>query len=282
MKQKKLYQVDDDGNLNFRPLDKLHQDKYKPDSVWNHTWVLLLIVILCMVADFASFSSLFAAFLYDNAFLRWICVIGMVLIFEVAPVYLSYNLKKRACGYNVETISIVIPLIAFVVGAIINIALRIATRNDAFPDLSNMTTSVIGGATVTKPANSSKPIIYAIFFAILPILTSLIAFAATYTMSNPLEWERKKLEKARIELTKHIDQMEAILQEYNSDNNYLERMLSEDERKYRAALLTIHGQRDEYFDYARQRISEFLASPGATSYEVAYDLKTNNREGSAV
>ena len=282
MKQKQLYKVDEEGNLNFRPLDKLHKDKYKPDSVWNRTFVLMLIVILCMAADFASFSSLFAVFLYDNVVLRYIAIIGMVLVMEIAPVYLAYNLKKRACGYQVEMISIIIPLVAFAAGAVINIMLRIATRNDAFPDLSSMTTSVIGGGTATEPADASKPMIYAIFFAVLPILTSLVAYTATYTMSNPLNAERKKLEKANLELTQHIDQMEAVLSEYDTEGNYLERMLSEDEQKYNAALWTIHSQRDEYFDYCRQRISEFLASPGATSYEVEYALKPGSREGSAV
>ncbi|MDR1464753.1 MAG: hypothetical protein LBJ11_05575 [Oscillospiraceae bacterium] len=281
MKDKQLYRIDKDGNLNFQPLDKLHRDKYKPDSVWNHTWVLMLIVIACMVADFASMSSLFAAFLYDNVFLRYICIIGMVLVMEVAPIYLSYSLKKRACGYNVETISIVIPLVAFVVGAVINIMLRIVTRNEAFPDLSNLTTSVIGGGAV-QTGDSSKPLYYAIFFAILPILTSLIAFAATYTMSNPLNHERKKLEKAHIDLIQHIDQLEAVLSEYDSDGNYLERMQTDDDAKYNAALSMIRSQRDEYFDYCRQRISEHLASPGATSYEVDYALKSNYGEDAAV
>jgi hypothetical protein len=277
MKDKKLYQMDKDGNLNFRPLEKLHKDRYKPDSVWNHTWVLMLIVIACMVADFASLASLFAAFLYDNTFLRYICVIGMVLVMEIAPVYLSYNLKKRACGYNVETISIVIPLVAFIVGAAINIMLRIVTRNEAFPNLSSLTTSVIGGDSA-ETGDSSKPIYYAIFFAILPILTSLIAFAATYTMSNPLNHERKKLEKANIDLTQHIDQLESVLAEYDSDGNYLDRMQTDDDSKYNAALAMIHNQRNEFFYYCRQRISEHLASPGATSYEVGYALKDYRKD----
>jgi len=282
MKNKQLYRIDEDGNLNFRPLNKLHKDRYKPDSAWNRTWVLMAIVILCAIADFASFASLFAVILYDNVFLRYVCIIGMVLVMEISPVYLGYNLKKRSLGYNVETISILVPLVAFVVGAGINIMLRIVTRNEAFPDLSNMTTSVMGGGSVTESATSSKSIYYAIFFAILPILTSLIAFAATYTMSNPLQFERKKLEKAKLELTQHIDQMEATLQEYSADSNYLERILAEDDQKYNAALAMIRGQRDEYFDHARQRISQYLASPGATSYEVDYALKPNYREETAV
>ena len=77
--------MDEEGNLNFRPLNKLHNDKYKPDSLWNQAWVLTTIVIACMAADFASFSSLFAAFLYDNVLLRYIAIIGMVLVMEIAP-----------------------------------------------------------------------------------------------------------------------------------------------------------------------------------------------------
>ena len=156
--------------------------------------------------------------------------------------------------------------------------LRVATRNEAFPDLSNMTTSVIGSDGGTETDGASNSLYYAIFFGILPILTSLIAFAATYIMSNPLSWECKKLEKANIELTQHIDQIDSILSEYDSDGNYLERMLAEEALKYKSALQMIYNQRDEYFDYCRQRISEYLNSPGATNYEVAYSLKSSQRE----
>jgi hypothetical protein len=238
-----------------------------------------MIVIACMVADFASFSSLFAVILYDNVVLRYIAIIGMVLVMEIAPVYLAYNLKRKSCGYRVETINIIVPLVAFIAGAAINFMLRIATRNEAFPDLSSMTTSVIDSTDTMETGGSPNALYYALFFAILPILTSLIAFAATYTMSDPLNAEKKRLEKSELELKQHIDQMEAVLAEYDSEGNYLERMLSEDEQKYNAALWTIHSQRDEWFDYARQRISEFLASPGATSYEVEY--KTKRREDGA-
>jgi len=274
MKDKKLYRMDEDGNLNFRPLGKLHKEKYKPESFANHTWFLAVIIACCIAADFASFSSLFASFLYDNAFLRYICIIGMVLVMEIAPVYLGLNAKKKSCGYNVEMITIIVPLVAFILGAAINIMLRLVTHSDVFPDLSDATTSIIGGGGVTETNGSSKSIFYAIFFAVLPIATSLVAFAATYTMSNPLNKERQKLEKANIALTEHIDQLESIVSEYDAEDNYLDRMLAEDDAKYNAALSMIHSQRDEYFDYSRQRISEHLASPGATSYEVDYGLKS--------
>ena len=275
---KKLYQVDKQGNLQFKPLSKLHKEKYKPDSVWNHTWLLMVIIIACVITDIASFASLFSSFLYDSALLRYVCIVGMIIALEISPIYFSYNLKKRACGYNVEAISIYIPLASFVIGVIINIVLRIVTHDLVFPDLSDTTTSIIGGGGVTKNEGSSRSLVYAIFFAIVPILTSLAAMAATYTMSNPLNNERKKLEKADLEIKQNIDQMEAIISEYDADSNYLERMLSEDDSTYNAALSMIHNQRDEYFNYSRQRISEYLADPGATSYEVAYSLKSSQGE----
>ena len=274
---KKLYKLDKQGNLEFNTRNHLHKLKYKSDSVWNQTWLLMVIIIACIIADCASFSSLFASFLYDNALLRSICIIGMIIAMEVGPIYFGYNLKKRACGYNVEKISIIVPLAAFIMGAAINIILRLATHSLVFQDLSNATTSIMG-ENVAESSDSQNSIIYAWFFGILPIVTSLVAFVATYSMSNPLKSELQKLEKTNIELTDQIDQLDAVLAEYDSDENYLERLMADDNAKFNAALLMIQKQRDEYFDYCRQRISEHLATPSATSYVVEHVVSNNYEE----
>ena len=273
--KKKLYKLDKQGNLEFNTRNHLHKLKYKSDSVWNQTWLLMVIIIACVIADCASFSSLFASFMYDNALLRGICIIGMIIAMEVGPIYFGYNLKKRACGYNIEKISIIAPLVAFTMGAAINIILRVTTHSLVFPDLSNATTSIMGG-NVTESSDSQNSIIYACFFGILPIITSLVAFVATYSMSNPLKSELQKLEKTNIELTDQIDQLDAVLAEY--DDNYLELLMADDDAKFNAALLMIQKQRDEFFDYCRQRISEKLGTPSATSYVVEHTA-ANNYEG---
>jgi len=278
MKNPKLYKLDKQGNLNFLTHNRLHKDKYKEDSVWNQTWLLMVIVAACIVADYASFSSLFASFLYDNALLRNICIIALVLAFEISPVYLGAAMKKRACGYHVEKISMIIPLLAFVLGVIINLILRLATHELTFPDLSGAVTSMIGGTNETESTGSQNSVVYACFFAILPVITSLVAFAASYAMSDPLKKERAALEKTKIELTRQIGQLESMLAEYGSDESYLERLLADDESKFNTALMMIHNQRDEFFDYARQKISEHLASPAATSYVVDYGKKSNFEE----
>ena len=271
MNSKKLCTRDEDGNLRFEKRRQLHKAKHRPDSVWNSTWFLMVIILACIAADYASFSSLFASFLYDNAFLRNICIVALILIFEVSPVYLGYNMKRRSCGYTVSKISIIVPLVAFVLGAVANVALRLATHSLVFPDLTNTTTSVIGGGAM-ESGSSQNSIVYAWFFGLLPIITSLVAFAATYTISNPLKREFEKLKRENIEITDQIDQLEAILAEYSSDDNYLERILADDEAKYNAALSMLRSQRDEHFDYVRQRISEHLGSPSATGYLVEHSV----------
>jgi len=266
---KKVYKLDKKGNLHFTARNQLHKSKYKSDSVWNNTWVLGIIIGFCALADYASFSSLFSAILYDNAFLRGICILGMVVIMEFSPAYVGFNLKKKACGYNVEALAIIVPLLAFILGCAINIILRLATHSLVFPDFSDTATSVIG-SSASESGNSSNSIVYAWFFGILPIATSLIAFGASYSMSNPLKQELQKLEKEHIELTDRIDQIDAILEEYSPDEEYLNRLLSEDESKYNAALSMVQNQKHEFFNYARQRISEHLGTPSATSYVVEY------------
>ena len=274
--KKQLYRMDNDGNLTFQPLNKLHKDRYKPDSVLNYTCVLMLVLMTTIVTDFAGFSSLFSKLFYDSIVLRYISILGLILATDVSPAYLGYSLKKRACGYNVETITIIAPLVALVLGLTINAILRLASHEIAFPDLGNLNTSIIDGTAADT--TSSQSIFYAIFFSVLPIITSLVAFAATYSMSNPLNAERKKLEKANLDLTQHLDQLESIVAEYDAEGNYHDRMLTKDEQKYQAALAMITGQEHEYYDHVRQRISEFLANPSATSYEVKYATRRKDAD----
>ena len=277
MNNKKLYKVDQEGNLRFSKREQLHKSKNRPDSIWNSTWFMMVIIIACLTADFASFSSLFASFLYDNAFLRNVCIVAMILIFEVSPIYLGYNMKRRSCGYTVQKMSIIIPLFAILLGAAANIALRLATHSLVFPDLTNTATSVIGDGGA-QSGSSQNSLVYAWFFGSLPIITSLVAFAATYTISSPLKRECEKLQKENIELTDQIDQLDAILTEFGADENYLDRLLAADEAKYNAALLMIQRQRDEYCDYCRQKISEYLGSPSATSYTVGHAVANHVEE----
>ena len=272
--KKKLYKMDKEGNLKFNTRDNLHRLKYKSDSIFNQTWFLVVIVGACIFADYASLSSLFASFLYDNEILRNICVIGMLITLEVAPIYFGFNLKRRTCGYNVSKISIIAPLTAFVVGAVINIILRVETRSLAFPDLADTTTSVLGGFAESE--NSRSSIVYAWFFGLLPICTSIVAFIATYSISNPLKSELQKLEKMNIELTDQIDQLDAVLAEY--DDDYFERLMADDEAKFNAALRMNNRQRDEYFDYCRQRISEHLGTASAIGYTVEHTASNHFEE----
>ena len=77
-------------------------------------------------------------------------------------------------------------------------------------------------------------------------------------------------------MTDQIDQLDAVLAEYDSDD-YLVRLMADDDAKFNAALLMIKKQRDEFMNYCRQRISEKLGTPSATSYVVEHTV-TNNYE----
>jgi len=272
---KKNYTLNEQGSLHFGARNLLHKDRYKPESVWHQEWLLVTIVVACLVMDIASFYQLFSAFLYEEVFLRYCCIIAMLIAFTIAPVYLSYSLKKKKVGYNVENIAIIVPLASFIIGVVINFMLRIVTKDLAFPDLSMSAASAIGSGDALQSGSSSNATFYAVFFGVLPVITALGCFAAAYTLSDPLKKERQKLEKEQIDISENIAQTDAILAEYAADENHLGRLLNEDEASFNAALGMVQKQRDEYFDYVRQRINERLAEPAPISYAVDYNTKNN-------
>ena len=269
MSKNDLCKTDKHGNLIFPGDKKLKRMTDTPESLWHRTSVLIIILAACAVTDFFSFRQIFDAVLYDSPILRYCCIIGLLCAFEIAPVYLAHNIKKKSVGFNVGRLSIIVPLLILALAIAANIYLRVVTAPDAFPDLSNTSTSAIGGGTNNGPGVSHYAGALGLFMGLLPIITAAICFTATYSMTNPLLTAKRKLEKLRDELTTRCDQLEAALKETDEDD-YLNRLLADDEARYNAALGKIEQQRRTYYDHARMRINEYLANPAAIGYHVAY------------
>ena len=117
-----------------------------------------------------------------------------------------------------------------------------------------------------------------VLFDCIVLATSLLAFGASYTISNPLKSELAKVSKQNIEITNQIDQLEAVIAEYESDQNHLDRLLSEDQAKFDASLSMIHKHRDEYCDYSRQKIAEHLGTAAGVSYAAERFIPNNSEE----
>ena len=215
-------------------------------------------MLLCAAADLVSFMQLFSSFLYDNLSLRFIAIFAMLMAFEIAPIYLGYTMKKREQGYNIRDFLTIGFVASFVMAAVVNVVLRIITKDLAFPDFSNLAASSSALGSATMAGTRSNALYYASAFAVLPIITSVVSFLASFTMANPLRDEMKKLEHEHVKIAESIGQIQAILKEYDADLEHFDRLLIDDSNKYGAAFAMIQKKRELYFDYVRELFNEYL------------------------
>jgi len=266
MIRKPLHDTTKQGLLVFPEQEQILQLKYHRESFWQSTAFLVLIMVIGGAMNIAAFNNLFSSFLYDSPMVRDLCIAGMVLAFDIAPVPMAFNLSKWHYGYRVSAFAIVVPLAGFLIAVAANMALRIVTADLAFPDLASAGTSIIGSGSTATTGTSTRTIIFAAFFGLLPVCVGLISFGIAFTSQHPLKRELKNLDRICLIATANRNEISTILAEYEADADFENRLLEEDSFLFQATLDQIHAQRDDFMAYTKLRISEHLGDPAATSY----------------
>lgn len=264
MKKHKLYSIDKQGNLNFNLRNGLLKHTYKAESFWEHPAASITIVLLCALLDFIMFKQLFGSFLYDSYYIQMLSILGLIIGFDIAPIYIGIIKKRLDSGLNASKTIALLLLTAFLIAFMCNVILRIAVRDMILPDFSSATTSTMGESQPTNN-NTNLPIFYAIFGICLPAITSFVSFAVSYFSYKPLEAKLKKLKCEQIELEDSINKMEALEVEYAENENYLERMMEEDNQYYDFTKQLIERRAVLFANYVRQRLKEQLGNSTANN-----------------
>jgi hypothetical protein len=261
---KTLYATNKQGELIFTETDS-RRHNYKSDSFFSSLPFQLLILIVCAVTDFASFNQMFAILLYDSQVMRWLAVVGMLVAFEIIPIVAANNLKKQTSGYKSSPALTIILIAIFLCGVALNFYLRYTTRDTVFPNLDSYTRSMFGNGYIAVEMTNPNALPLSLFFGLLPVFTSVVSFGCAYMLFNPLQKEKQNLEKDYALLTNEVNRYLAIIQEYDADANFKERILEGDDAQYEAARARSAGQANYLKNYTRQRIKEHLATPAAIS-----------------
>lgn len=260
----RAWTVGKDGQLVFNTLDTVAKKRYSPDTKWEHPAAALLIMAVCCTLDFVMFRQLFASFLYDRAWVQWLSITGMLVGFDLAPIYLGMSLRKKTQGLNVSRILVAVLAVAFITAFIFNLGLRIALKDQVLPDLEAMTSSIFGDVSMGTPVNE-RALPYALFAAFLPVVTSLVSFGISFATFNPLKERLKRLKEEQYRLEKDMDSIRAALVEYGEDKDFMERITADDDRNYRIARRMAKEKALSYLDYVRERITEHVGTPSAAN-----------------
>lgn len=270
MKTKKssAWAMGKDGQIQFSTMDKVVKERFKADTKWEHPVMAVAVMLLCGTLDFIMFRQLFGSFLYDNVWIQWFSIIGLLIGFDAAPIYLGMAAKKRKQGINTSKVVTGVFLFAFIVAFVINVILRIAMKDQVLPDLEKMATSVFGDVSMGIPVNE-RALPYALFTAVLPLVTSLVSFGISFMTFNPLKQKLRKLREEQYLLEKDMDSIKAVLADYEQDRDFQERVMEDDDRNYRIARAMAKEKAMMYLDYVRERIAEHLGTPSAANAMVS-------------
>ena len=267
---KPLWKIDKQGNLNYHLRMDHAGELYTPDTIWERPVVTFILMILCAILDYVVFKQLFAVILYDQADIQKLSVLGCLIAFDVAPIYLGLLMKRHQQGFQIDWNTVYCLLIAFLLVCIGNLWLRITVKDILVPGSSASNTSVFN--SIEGSGSKSEALPYAIFSSLLPFATSLVSYGASYISANPLKARVKKLHVHQIQLEDAINQVNSILQEYEEDAELGARLLAEDNQMYLAAEKRTQELGFWYGDYVRERIKEHLGDPAATN-ELSKDVR---------
>ena len=258
-----LWTIDQQGQLHFPLRGRIARSTDAAATAWEHPIALLAVMLLCAALDFIMFKQLFAAILYDAVWIQWFSILGLLICFDLAPIYLGLFLKKRRQGYAVDGWILWGLAAAFLAAFSGNVALRIVMRDVVLPDLTQTSTSVMGSVQADAAAGSGRAMAYALFAAFLPLGTSLVSFAVSYLTANPLKSDLRRLRCEAAETAEALSQADATIAEYDASADHLLLLQQEEDQRYAAARAAIAEQMLLHCDYVRERIKEHLADPAA-------------------
>ena len=260
----KSWTINNEGLVVFHGRDIMTEQRYRPESGWEHPVMSFLVMFVCASLDFIMFKQLFASFLYDKPWIQWVALTGLLIGFDVAPIYLGRSTKKRSQGLGRNKAVAVVMGCAFALAAAAYFSLRIVMKDQVLPNLQEMTTSIFGDVSLGIPVNKFA-LPYALFSGVLPFVTSLVSFGISFDTANPRNQRLMRLECDQHNLEREMDQIQAALAEYRESGNLQERLSREDDAQYQSAKKMIQEQACEYADYVRIKIMEKLKTPAAAN-----------------
>ena len=236
------------------PYDResLIKKEYLPNSWYGYPFATFAITLIAVIIDTFCYLSMFG---YGRSYSRMenfyilISTLGAAIAIDILPMFLAHNLHRISnCSDNQKvkkwvliTFSIIsFLLFVFVVGIVFKLRLY----------------------NVDKLSNEFWKFV---LMSMIPISTSLLCFISGYLSFSLYRKKLINLKSIKLFLEENICEMNAMIEEFNSQPNYYETLKQEEEALYNAANNFVDDVSDYYKTYARMYIIPYLQSPAATS-----------------
>lgn len=237
-----------------------NRDEYKSETKIFSEIFLALLLLVCLVANFANFTQMFTNLLYDSLILRFLIILEFLAIFDLVPVICSFYLKKKKQGYvnDVKVLLIILGTL-FLIGAFANMYLRIYTRNIIFPDLS-VTNSALNSIPISQ-TESSRALPLSIILGLLPILIGCLNAIIGYSVFDFVKAKAKSIDNKKYKRIEEAREIEATIKEYKEEENFREKIYEKENIKKNVELEKVESKRKEYISYVQLMMGIALGTP---------------------
>ena len=249
-----------DGSTEFLTMEGVLRSRHKAENSISLKKILLIgAIVCCSLIDIIIIYQLFTPLIDGNILYRIIASSGLFIGFDVAPVILGSDIKRAKSGYRIHKIVSALMIVAFAIALIVNLDLRMATKDSAV-DNATSENLMVDYDEEEKPAESD-PVTEAMArtLALFPIITSLVSFGASFSLSDPMRKELNEMEKEIERLEQDINHTKSVLEEFN-DEFTLDELMKKDKELLDEAINNSLVTGKTYFDYVRECLMPLVES----------------------
>ena len=253
-KNRKLWTIANDGNVITNTGYNLYKEESKAGSIWEHKGFVAALIILCCLVDVVMFANLFSQYSYDSPEKQVVETIGMVLCFDLLPVFIATQLKRKQQGYSYQKALSIIALAIVMLAVAMNFNLRFkiddnsidySTGGQTYSEEINVETS-----ETTEESNNAITLLN----SLLPVFTTCGTFFFSMMSSNPRKKEYLNALKKKCQLEDDIERYDTSLKECEIEESMYENMISEDDDRYKCQEQKIREKEREYRSYVRDQL----------------------------
>ena len=276
MSTNNIWSLNNKGEIVNECLQRNNKKLYKPDTPFDNSFVPYLIMIFCAMVDGLVFYSLFSKISYDSPMMLMAQIIGLLLGYDVAPIFMGIQYRRLRQGLTKDKFTLIMALVVCGIAISINIALRIVTIDLNGVSTISTVTSYVGASTqeVTDTGLAPSIIASTIFGIGVPIVTSLMSLLVSFMTYNPLDIKKRRLVEMLEDTRDEVRRLDAIIEDYDLEQDFAEQVEIEDKEKYRQMQKMHKAMVIGYCDYVRERLKEQLGNPSSNNVLSAETYET--------
>lgn len=269
---KEIWSMHSNGELLYERVNQQTKKKYEPDSVFFYTVVTCILMFLCGMTDFCVFNSLFKTIAYDNETIRIFSIIGLLIGFDVIPVYIGVHAKRLRQGLSRDWFILFMALSITFIAVCLNIGLRISTIDEMSPASSSgqesafvteqfhdsSETGTDGTSGENQQKTDSTAMALTVFGCLLPVVTSVGSFCVSYLTYDPLMIRKQREEELINEKKEEIRRLRATVLDYEADKDFEKNLREYDDKMFHTMQKEQRAKAVSYCNYVKQRVREHL------------------------